>query len=272
MTLGRTLLAALPMYDSPELEAANDTLWSAIAVRLRSFGVAAPSGLVRGRPLEALWRDPDLLLGQACGYPLVTGLAGSVRLVATPSYRAAGCEGPFHRSALVVRADSMFETLVQLRGARCAVNDWASNTGMNLLRATIAPLAGGARFFSQVTPTGSHVASARAVAKGDLDLAALDCVSLAHLRRHQPELTRQIRIIGWTRRSPGLPLVTSRRTDDDTCAALRRALEEVCHDAACAAARDTLLIDGFHQLPLSEYETVLHMQDAAASQDYPQIA
>ncbi len=44
-------IAALPMYDLPELEAANDALWAAIAERLVAQGLEdTPDRLTRGGP------------------------------------------------------------------------------------------------------------------------------------------------------------------------------------------------------------------------------
>lgn len=45
----------------------------------------------------------------------------------------------FGQSAIVVRADHPAETLAELRGSRWVVNEAASNSGMNLLRAAVAP-------------------------------------------------------------------------------------------------------------------------------------
>ena len=82
-------IAALPMYDLPELRAANDTLWQAVAAGLVDHGIeGVPLGLTRGGPLLTLWRDPRLLLAQSCGYPLETSLRDAVKVVAIPRYRA----------------------------------------------------------------------------------------------------------------------------------------------------------------------------------------
>ena len=116
-------LATLPMYDLPELRQATDALWAAIAARLKHRGVAAPEALSRGPALAAMWVDHRLLLGQTCGYPLVTSLAGKVVLIATPFYLADGCEGACYRSAVVVRKTDGAASLADLRGRRCAVNE-----------------------------------------------------------------------------------------------------------------------------------------------------
>ncbi len=86
-------VASLPMYDWPQIEAANDALWAAIANSLRAQGVEAPRKLARGGDLTADWRNPRLLFSQTCGYPYVKHLRGEVALIATPEYAFAGCEG-----------------------------------------------------------------------------------------------------------------------------------------------------------------------------------
>jgi ABC-type phosphate/phosphonate transport system substrate-binding protein len=218
-------IASLGMYDSPELHDANDALWSAIAVHLRAAGIRdVPDRLDRTRPPDEIWGDPDLLLAQACGYPLATQWRDRLRYVATPRYAAAGCEGATHRSRLVVRQDDAAIALPALRGRRVAVNAADSNTGMNLLRALVAPLATDGRFFGSIVRTGSHHASAQAVASGEADIAALDCVTFAHLERAEPTLARALRTLAWSAPSPGLPLVTAATTSDADLRILRRAV------------------------------------------------
>jgi len=268
-----TPVAALPMYDLPELRAANDALWSAIAARLKADGVRrVPSELTRGLPLEEAWTNPALLLAQTCGYPLATSLHDRVQLVATPRYRVPGCEGAFHRSAVVVRDDATATCLADLRGGRCAINDRASNSGMNLLRVEIAPLARKQSFFGAVTVTGSHEASATAVADGDADVAAIDCVTWAHLQRFRPATTKRLRVLMWTVRSPGLPFITSARTDAATRAALGLALDAAARDPALSDVRGELMLEGFNALPASQYHAVLYLEQIATAQGYPRLA
>lgn len=249
-------IAALPMYDPPALQAANDALWTAIAAGLRRRGVDAPDRLTRGPDLDAIWRSPDLLLAQACGYPLVGRLDGQVQLVATPRYRAPGCSGALHRAAIVVAADSRFDSLAMLQGRRCAINSRDSNTGMNLLRARIAPLADQGRFFGAVSTTGSHAASLLAVVRGDADVAAIDAVTLALLTDTDPALTEPVRILDWSDASPGLPLITAATTPPARLAALRDALDAVAADPDLAAVRTALRLEGFSRLAREDYEPV----------------
>jgi ABC-type phosphate/phosphonate transport system substrate-binding protein len=269
----RDRIAALPMYDLPHLQAANNVLWRAVATQLSAIGIRdVPPVLSRGIPVGALWGHPRLLLAQSCGYPLVTSLRSAVKVVATPRYRAPGCQGSSYRSAIVVAATNAAATLDDLRGTRCAVNDPASNSGMNLLRALIAPLAGGQRFFSAVLWTGSHRETLALVAGGEADVAAIDCVTFEHLRTAEPALFAAVRVIGWSAATPGLPLVTAAGTEERTLAALRVALTEIVANREATLALDTLLIDGFDVLTLDDYQSVTDLELRAAALGYPALA
>ena len=171
------------MYDFPWTAAANDGLWAAISARLAEAGVRAPARLTRGGDLAALWRHAGLIFGQTCGYPYVTALKEAVALIAAPEYSFPGCEGAWHRSFIIRRVDDSRRALDEFRGTVAALNTHDSNTGMNLFRAMIAPIAGGAAFFSSTVVTGSHEASVAAVDNGQADLASIDCVSFALLGR-----------------------------------------------------------------------------------------
>jgi ABC-type phosphate/phosphonate transport system substrate-binding protein len=269
---GPPRIAALSMYDWPELQAANDALWSAIANSLRDAGVPdVPEHLTRDADLTALWTSPGLLMAQACGYPLVTSLADRVRLLATPRYRAPGCEGPFRRSAIVVHARRRADHLADLRGATCAVNDHGSDSGMNLLRASIAPLADGRPFFADVIVTGSHLASAEAVADGTADVAAIDAVAYAHLLRLRPAIANRLRLLAWTARTPGLPLIAARTVNVETIDHLRAALKAAITDPGLREARDTLLLQGFSPLPQAQYRQTLHHEERARELGYAHL-
>jgi ABC-type phosphate/phosphonate transport system substrate-binding protein len=260
------------MYDRPQIQWANDALWRAVADRLLSAGIEdVPLSLERGRPLPSIWDDPSLLLAQCCGYPFATQWRDRLTYVATPIYTAAGCDGSAYRSRIVVRADGPAQRLADLRHRRAAYNERGSNSGLNLFRAAVAPLADSVPFFSAVEETGSHVASARLVARGGADVAAIDTISLAHLERHEPETARHLRVIGFTEAAPGLPLVTAISTTPDELAALRNALAEVARDPALSEARTALLLEGFELLSAEHYDSVIAIEHRAISLGYPAL-
>lgn len=265
-------IAVLPMYDMPELVAAHDALWSWVAQRLSRRGLTGvPASLSRHLSHEQSWRHPGLLLGQGCEYPLATSHAAFARPIATPIYNAEGCEGGYYRSALVVRAQDSAERLVELRGRRCVINDWTSNSGMNLLRAAVAPLADGSAFFSSVTVSGSHRRSVDRVASGQADLAAVDCVSWAYLRRHDPVQTSQLRVLDWSPRSPSLPFITSFATDERSVAALVGVLEELRSDGSLTGVRQALLLEGAERYREDGYADVLRLERYATELNYRRL-
>jgi ABC-type phosphate/phosphonate transport system substrate-binding protein len=256
------------MYDEPAWAAANDALWSAIGGELRAGGLAGvPARLTRDAALPAIWTDPRLLLAQTCGWPLVTGLAERVTLVATPCYALPGCDGPHHRAFLVVRDDDPATDLAALRGRRLAVNGLDSNSGMNLLRSVVAPLAEGGRFFAGVAVTGAHRASLAAVAAGTADVTAVDCVTFGLLARHVPAALAGLRVLARTPASPSLPFITRADTPAMELTLLRTALAAALgHPAA-----RTLGLAGFEILPLAAYDPLLALAQAAARRGYPHL-
>ncbi|MES3153044.1 phosphate/phosphite/phosphonate ABC transporter substrate-binding protein [Sphingomonas faeni] len=237
------LVASLGMYDHPAQQGANDRIWSAIVRILRTRGVeGVPDVLDRARHVHDIWRDPNLLFGQACGYPLVADESLALLVIALPVYDAPGSGHGHatHASVLVARANDGRRSLGDYRDTRPAINDPQSNTGMNLFRATLAPIAETRSFFATAVQTGSHRASVVAVVAGDADIAAIDTVSYAALIRHEPDLTAPLKIVARSPASPTLPFVTSATTSIETIAALRLALQQIMTDPHLAEDRAML--------------------------------
>jgi ABC-type phosphate/phosphonate transport system substrate-binding protein len=268
-----TRIALFPMYDFPEVRNATDALWQALAARLRAAGLdAVPDTLARALTPHESWRDPHLLLGQSCGYPATAAFRTHLRIIATPLYDASGCDGPMHCSFFIVPAASAAARLDDLRGTVFAFNSRDSNSGMNLPRLAIAPLAGGQNFFARVTETGSHAESLARVAAGEADAAAIDCVTHALLARCRPHLVGATRILARTASSPALPFVTAQSTDEATVATLRAALAEVMCDPALAASREALFLSGVVDADANAYAVVLGYEAAARRLGYEELA
>ena len=158
------------------------------------------------------------------------------------------------------------------RGAVAALNAHDSNTGMNLFRAMIAPIAGGAPFFSSVVVTGSHEASVAAVAEGQADLASIDCVSFALLQRGRPELVERVAIVAETPLSPCLPFIASVRLPSPTIAAAREALLAALTDPDLAETRAALGLKGARVTTPADYDRVIEIEREAAAMGYAQLA
>jgi ABC-type phosphate/phosphonate transport system substrate-binding protein len=120
-----------------------------------------------------------------------------------------------------------------------------------------------------VTVTGAHAASAEAVAVGEADVAAIDCVTFALLQRLRPAVTRPLRVLAWTAPSPGLPLITAVATSAGARAAVSRALADTVRDPSLRETREELLLEGFEFLAASCYDAVLDLERSAVAHDYP---
>ena len=266
------LIAALPMYRFPWTEAAEDRLWAALAERLRDDGVDAPERLTREGEVEAQWRNARLVFGQTCGYPLMRSLRDAVVVLAAPAYAFDGCEGPRHSSFLIARAEDSRCGLGDFKGARAAINGRDSNTGMNLFRAAVAPLANGRPFFSATLVTGAHLKSMEAVADDRADIAAIDCVTFAHAWRGRPELASRLKVLGRTASTLALPFIASARLPEMTLSAIREALRSALVDPALRPALATLGLVGAVELDAGAYEPVLALERQAAALGYPELA
>ena len=267
-------IASLSMYVAPEpIAEATDALWQFVAERLRQDGMThVPADLDRHSVYNAAWLSPDLLLAQTCGFPYVKSLRGHVRLVATPCYAIPGCAGPLMRSFVIARKGEGIFSLEDLRGRRAAVNSLDSNSGMNLFRAAIAPIAGGSRFFGAVFLTGGHAASIAAVAEGRADCAAIDCVTYGHILRFAPERLADIDVVGETPAGPGLPLITRGSVSNTEIEMIRAALQFALTEPRLAQARDALSLIGFADLSDADYDALLELERDAITLGYPEVA
>ena len=262
---------ALPMYLSKRQAVVS--LWDVLQTRLRQAGCAGvPRALDWPEDLLAHWHDPQLLLGQTCGYPLTHALAGAVQLVGVFRYNAPGCDGIFCRSQLVARTEDAARPLADFRGLRVAFNSDDSQSGYNALRAAVAPLARDGRFFGEVIATGGHAASMAAVQQGRADIAAIDCVTLDGLRRNMPQTVADLCTIDQTQAYPGLPLITGQSTSAAELQALQAVLAALVRDPAAADALAALGIVGFQTLPINTYQICIDMRLQAQALGYAELA
>ncbi|TPL95392.1 PhnD/SsuA/transferrin family substrate-binding protein [Mesorhizobium sp. B2-3-12] len=128
------LIAALPMYDWPEVCDEVDAQWASLRDAFRGKGIDAPETIVRRNgdlppvpggvhdaegkfiapdpatlppeelDFHKLWLHPALLFAQTCWGPMELGLSAHVQVVGQPSYDAyEGGRGELYSSALVMR-------------------------------------------------------------------------------------------------------------------------------------------------------------------------
>jgi ABC-type phosphate/phosphonate transport system substrate-binding protein len=259
---------ALPMYNlSPQLRQAWEALLGAL---LDELDLHVEVELVRAPALPEFWQRPDLLLAQTCGYPYVTLLRDQVTLIATPCFDFPGCAGSDYSSVIVARSSGGIASLAGARGGVAAVNDAHSNSGMNVLRHAVAPLARDGKFFDRIIWSGSHVASLGLVRDGHADIAAIDCVTYGYLREEDPAALEGIAVLGYSAASPGLPLIAGREVREELLARLRQAL--VAPGPELVAHMRALRINGFRHVDAAEYSRIARLETEARQAGYPVLA
>jgi ABC-type phosphate/phosphonate transport system substrate-binding protein len=234
------------MYDRAETAQANDALWALIRNGLRARGLDAPEALTRGDcAYWPAWESHDLLLSQTCGLPFRAQLHRQVTLVGTPDYGVEGCAPGYYRSVLIARRDDPRQTEAAFSSASLAYNEPLSQSGWAAVHDHFQDLG---LTLCPTLQTGSHRASALAVAEGAADFAAIDAVTWTLLARHE-EFTDSLRVFAQTKPTPGLPLITAQKAQaegifESVAAAIANLTE---------AQRCNLSLRGVVPIPASAY-------------------
>ncbi len=251
MSGGGPAVAALPMYDWPELHEHTDAFWSRLRESLQEFGFPAPRNLDRVRAANDIWHDDQLLLGQTCGLPYVRDLAAEVSLVGTPAYEIECGAGSYY-SVIAVNSDCTAEALGDLQGLRFAYNSRCSQSGYAAfayaISSQLAP-----PYFASSLETGAHRSSIQAVADGLADVASIDAVTWEIALRHEPSAAR-LRVLATTKPTPGLPFICAQRKDwnaDRIHMAVVEAMAALDEDC-----RQALLLTGFAHTTPADYDVI----------------
>ncbi len=246
--------ASYPMYDLPQMQQSLQAWWSAVRSQLMKQGITAPETL--SQPQEDLfeyWLRPDLLLSQTCGFPLVSHLQSQVKLIGTPVFSAQGCEGPNYCSFYIVQADDQRNTIQQYQGARFTYNGTDSQSGFNAVRMNLLEQGLSISFFGENILSGGHRQSILNVGQSIADICAVDCVTHSLLLQHQPEVLEKTRVLATTKKTPGLPLITSIHTDDQTVDALFKGIKDVCADESMRKVNSDLQLKDIRKVSLESY-------------------
>jgi ABC-type phosphate/phosphonate transport system substrate-binding protein len=203
------MIASLMMYQRPQLLGAHNRYWALIRQNLKTAAIGSPEQLSQDAEEFFVWKHPDLVLSQTCGMPYRTWLHDQVALVGTPDYGVTDCPPGYYRSALVVRAEDSRQTAEEFRGAVFAYNESFSQSGYAAPYWHLRPRG---VWFENRLHTWQHLASARAVAEGRADIAALDAVTWRLMSQYDA-FAAGLRVLEWTAPTPGLPLITARGND-----------------------------------------------------------
>ncbi|HUG63534.1 MAG TPA: PhnD/SsuA/transferrin family substrate-binding protein [Methylomirabilota bacterium] len=224
------------------------------------------------RPLEALWRRPDVGCVLMCGYPIAIGVA-KVTPIAAPIPRLAFANGrAVYRSDLVVAAEGRFRTLEDTFGGTAGWTVAHSHSGFNAFRHHLL------RYRTASRPTlyrrvVGDLVTARAildaVAQGQIDVGPLDAYWRALIARDAPDLAARVRTVESTEAAPMPAFVAGPAVPPDAVAALKGAFAAVSGDPRLTDVRDILLLDGFASVDHTAFETTRRFEREALEAGYP---
>ena len=244
VTTNSQIIAELGFYPFEDIAWAYDKLWIATADRCSWL----PRKLARNTDPTKLWRSENQFVSQTCGWPLVTQLGETVRVVGAFRQTTPESASHFYRSVVVGRVDG---TPFDFQGSVAAVNELESLSGwISLIAAIHGPQE---TWRGDFKVSGSHAESVRMLNRGEADIASIDSVTLAHLRRIDPQAINSLFVICNGPLVPCLPIITHRSVSDLQISELRQALSESTRDPSIAAATSALFISGFDALDLEDY-------------------
>jgi len=221
------MIASLPMYLRPQLLDVHDRYWALIRDNLHARNIDAPQRLSHQYDtgeIESTWEHPKLVLGQTCGLPYNRYLKNKVQIVATADYGLPGSPAGYYHSVVIAHKRNAKKTLQSFDTSVFAYNSADSQSGYGAAYWFFKPMG---FWFNQTLDTGAHSASARAIATGDADIAAIDAVTWALLERFE-DCTQDLQVRARTKPTPGIPYICALDIDANVVkSAIATALESI---------------------------------------------
>lgn len=247
------------MYDWPETRQALDNLWCNIAKSLNAMGLETPPALSRDLSTMKIWTDPDLVIGQTCGWPYVSKLRGKTIPFARFHYDLEDCSPGHYQSYYIAQnssASGLLASKEALLGAdKIAMNGDDSQSGFHVFREITGEFSPGAIPEEKRLVTGAHRDSIKAVANNEAELAAIDAVAFKLAERYDPSTVEHVEVIGKSKPKPGLPLITS-PANAEMAPQLFKAVQNGVQSLS-TSDRDTLMILGTIPATDSDYDEFL---------------
>lgn len=220
-------IAALPMYDFPEIRAHTDRFWQGIRIELGKKGIDAPVRLTRGNDVMSEWKNPSLLFSQTCGLPYVKELSDITQIIGTPDYDISSDSIGMYHSVIINAKKDPRQSLSEMKNSSLAYNDAGSQSGLYALMYMLLCENGGATFFSSCLESGGHAKSVAMIANGQAEIAAIDAVSWRFIKKYHPDAA-MVKVIGITPETPSLPYICNRAQDAEVIGdAVERAIGDL---------------------------------------------
>ncbi|MDI1476471.1 PhnD/SsuA/transferrin family substrate-binding protein [Polyangium sp. y55x31] len=209
---------------------------------------AVELGFICGLPYTAL-RDEPTPRAELLGAPVMK----------YPRYGGR----PVYFADLVVRSDSTYHSLEDLRGRTFVYNDERSHTGYNAPRHRLMERGFTSGFFGKVVRSGSHEESIRMVAAGEADASWVDSLVLDYDREKRRGRAGEVRVLESIGPMTVSPVIASPDLPAELRAALRRTLLGMHEDPDGKRLLDDALIERFAPVEDDQYDEHRSMKTAA---------
>jgi ABC-type phosphate/phosphonate transport system substrate-binding protein len=244
------------MYDWPETGHALDVLWSHIHNQLERREVHSPAQLERNMHPAAIWSEPELVIGQTCGWPYANYLKEQVVPFARFHYDLPDCPPGHYNSVYIGHDDDDFDHLASSAAfefiEKIAINSDDSQSGFHVFSEITGEPAEESIAKEKRIITGAHRNSISAIANGDANIAAIDAVAFELAKQYEPEAVSRVVVLGNSRPVPGLPLITS-KANQELVPYLYEALQDALDDTPQDILQ-TLFILGAVKAEPSDYD------------------
>jgi phosphonate transport system substrate-binding protein len=232
------------------------------------------SGLAYGT-INSMLEEGTLQCGFICGLPYVMlrdRPQPAAQLVVAPVMKAARYGGqPKYFSDLIVRKDSPFQSLQDLKGKTYVYNDELSNSGYNMPRFRLLQLGLTQGFFGKVLRSGSHEESIRMVAEGEADASFVDSLVLDFDREKGFGHAHQVRVLESVGPAGICPLAASAKMPEELRVRLQRELASMHEDPEGRRILDEALLERFTIVDDRNYDDIRAMKEAADKAGFTEI-
>jgi len=212
--------------------------------------------------MDGLLERGEVKIAFICSAPYVKDRERfGVELLVAPSVNGS----TKYQSYLIVHNDSPIKSFPELKGKSFAFTDPNSNTGKiypTYLLKTMGYVP--EKFFGRTVYSYSHNKSVEMVAKKVVDGAAVESMVYEYMRKTGSPYAKQTKII---KRSPpcGIPpVVVTRDIDPRLKGKVKEAFLSMRNTPKGKAILDAMMIDGFVEVPDSNYDTIREMERAVA--------
>ena len=213
--------------------------------------------------------------GFVCGLPYVLmhdQPTPAAYLLTAPIMKAPRYNGqPKYYSDLIVRKDSPYKTIQDLRGRTYVYNDELSNSGYNMPRHRLLQLGLTNGFFGKVLRSGSHEESIRMVANGKADASFVDSLVIDYDREKGLGQAGEVRVLESVGPAGICPLVVSSNLPEDVRGKLQNALVTMHEDPNGRTILDDALVDRFVVVDDKNYDDIRAMKEAAEKAGFTEI-